>query len=281
VTLAARSYEREQPVSQEVFRAYLSLYSYDRTPLNSAIESVDESDENWKHQTVSFAPAFGKERALANLFLPKKFAPPYQTIIYFPGTDPVPSRIPDYDMRLIEFIIRSGRALLCPVFKGFLKSDLPDLTSAYRDYVINLSKELNRSIDYLETLPDIDHAKIGYYGFSWGASMGAILPALEPRLKVSVLHGGGFYQQKTRPEVDQINFAPRVTCPVLMLNGRYDFFCLMETSQDPMFHLLGTPKEHKRHAVFESGHVIPRNEVIKATLDWLDRYLGPVKRKEQ
>ena len=23
------------------------------------------------------------------LFLPKKFAPPYQTIIYFPGTDPV------------------------------------------------------------------------------------------------------------------------------------------------------------------------------------------------
>ena len=76
--------------------------------------------------------------------------------------------------------------------------------------------------------------------------------------------------------MDQINFVPRVTCPVLMLNGRYDFFRPMETSQSPMFRLLGTPKEHKRHAVFESGHVIPRNEVIKETLDWLDRYLGPV-----
>jgi eukaryotic-like serine/threonine-protein kinase len=276
VTLAARSYEREQPVSEEVFRVFLSLYSYDRTALNSAIESLHESDENWKQQTTSFAPAYGKERALANLFLPKKFAPPYQTLIYFPGTDPVPSRISEYDMRLIEFVIRSGRAVLCPVFKGFLKSDLPDMTSAYRDYVINLSKELNRGIDYLETRPDIDHAKIGYYGFSWGAAMGAILPALEPRLKVSILHGGGFYQQKTRPEVDQINFAPRVTIPVLMLNGRYDFFFPKETSQDSMFRLLGTPKEHKRHAVFECGHVIPRNEIIKETLSWLDRYLGPV-----
>ncbi len=49
----------------------------------------------------------------------------------------------------------------------------------------------------------------------------------------------------------------------------------------PMFRLLGTPKEHKRHAIFETGHVIPRNELIKETLDWLDRYLGPVERKEQ
>jgi hypothetical protein len=280
MTLAARSYEREQPVSEEVFRLFLSLYSYDRTALNSAIEFVDESDENWTQQTVSFAPAYGKERALANLFLPKKFAAPYQTLIFITGADPVPSRISEYDMRLIEFIIRSGRAVLCPAFKGSPKSGFPDMTSAYRDFVINLSKELSRGIDYLETRPDIDHAKIGYYGFSSGAARGAILSALEPRLKVSVLHGGGFFQQKTRPEVDQINFAPRVRIPVLMLNGRYEFIFPKETSQDPMFRLLGTPKEHKHHAIFECGHVIPRNQVIKATLDWLDRYLGSVQRKE-
>ena len=27
--------------------------------------------------------------------------------------------------------------------------------------------------------------------------------------------------------------------------------------------------------------MIPRNQLIKETLGWLDRYLGPVKRKEQ
>jgi hypothetical protein len=26
----------------------------------------------------------------------------------------------------------------------------------------------------------------------------------------------------------------------------------------------------------ESGHVPPRNLVVKESLDWLDRYLGPV-----
>ncbi len=97
--------------------------------------------------------------------------------------------------------------------------------------MIHWSKDLGRSIDYLETRPDIDRNKIGYYGYSWGASMGAIFPALENRLKVSVLDGGGFYLQKARPEVDQINFAPRVTIPALMLNGRYDFLFPLETSQ--------------------------------------------------
>ncbi len=60
-----------------------------------------------------------------------------------------------------------------------------------------------------------------------------------------------------------------------------DFFYPVETSQVPMFRLLGAPNEHKRHVVYETGHNIPRNEMIRETLDWLDRYLGPVKRKEQ
>ncbi len=72
-----------------------------------------------------------------------------------------------------------------------------------------------------------------------------------------------------------------ITIPPLMLRGRYDFFFPVETSQAPMFRLLGTPKEHRRHAIFETSHVIPRNDAIRETLAWFDRYLGPVKRKEQ
>ena len=33
---------------------------------------------------------------------------------------------------------------------------------------------------------DIEHEKLAYYGYSWGAVLGAILPAVEPRLKVAV-----------------------------------------------------------------------------------------------
>lgn len=54
----------------------------------------------------------------------------------------------------------------------------------------------------------------------------------------------------------------------------------VESSQLPLFRLLGTPAEHKRHVIFEdAGHVPPRLDVIREILGWLDRYLGPVKRR--
>jgi hypothetical protein len=110
--------------------------------------------------------------------------------------------------------------------------------------------------------------------------MAAIMPAVETRFKASVAYVGGLYFQKTLPEVDTLNFAPRVKIPTLMLNGRYDQWFPFETSQKPMFRLLGTPPAHKVQRIYETGHYVPRHILIKETLDWLDRYLGPVKRKK-
>lgn len=44
-----------------------------------------------------------------------------------------------------------------------------------------------------------------------------------------------------------------------------------------MFRLFGTPKEDKRLILYDTGHDIPYSEIVKETLSWLDRYLGPVK----
>ena len=84
--------------------------------------------------------------------------------------------------------------------------------------------------------------------------------------------------QKTLPEVDQINFVSRITIPTLMLNGRHDFFLPIDTSQIPAFQLLSTPQKDKRQVIYETGHNLPRSEMIREVLDWLDRYLGPVKK---
>jgi hypothetical protein len=62
-----------------------------------------------------------------------------------------------------------------------------------------------------------------------------------------------------------------------MLDGRFDYLFPTTTSQEPMFRLLGTPNEQKLRVLFDSGHDLPRTGVIKETLNWLDRYLGPVK----
>jgi cephalosporin-C deacetylase-like acetyl esterase len=81
------------------------------------------------------------------------------------------------------------------------------------------------------------------------------------------------------PEVDPLNFASRVHTPVLMLNGRYDADFPPETSQNPMFDDLGTAAADKQHVLFEMGHeALPRPEGVRLTLDWLDRYLGPVRK---
>ena len=60
-----------------------------------------------------------------------------------------------------------------------------------------------------------------------------------------------------------------------MLNGELDFFFPVESSQEPMFDLLGTPPEHKKRLTYPRGHTVPRNELVKESLAWLDRYLGP------
>lgn len=182
----------------------------------------------------------------------------------------------------LDFVVKSGRAVIFPVYKGMFErwDDFTVWTSgssSYRDHVIAWSRDLGRSIDYLETRPDIDHNKLAYQGVSMGAAMGALLPAVEDRLKALILISPGFYLQKHLPEADQLNFAPRVKAPVLMLNGRFDFIFPVGSSQEPMFRLLGTLAEHKRRVLYDAGHDIPRNEEIKETLDWLDLYLGPVK----
>jgi len=89
--------------------------------------------------------------------------------------------------------------------------------------------------------------------------------------------GGGLKFGKALPEVDALNFAPHVKVPVLMVNGRYDNLFPTETSQKPMFSLLGTPSRDKRHVVFEAGHVPPSDLMRKDILDWLDLYQEPVR----
>jgi hypothetical protein len=79
-----------------------------------------------------------------------------------------------------------------------------------------------------------------------------------------------------RPEVSPINYVTRVRIPTLMLNGKFDIRRPEKTIQ-PMYDLLGTSAPDKQLKLYETDHTPPRNEVIKETPAWLDRYLGPVR----
>ncbi|KKM23169.1 hypothetical protein LCGC14_1617910, partial [marine sediment metagenome] len=285
-----RDFYKEKPVPDSIFQVYKEQFSYDKTDLNARVESRDESSERWIQEEITFDAAYGGERIIAYLFLPKNTAPPYQTVIYFPGSQAVfRNSSKDLDSCnefkvFLSFIVKNGRAALYPVYKGTMERrddalapiHSGDNSHLFTEYLIQLVKDFKRCIDYLETRQDIDSNKLAYYGMSWGGLFGAIIPAVEDRLKASVLVGGGL-RGRARPEADQINYVTRVKTPTLMINGKYDTLFPYETSIRPMFDLLGTLDEHKKLKLYETDHIPPRNEFIKETLAWLDRYLGPVK----
>jgi cephalosporin-C deacetylase-like acetyl esterase len=135
---------------------------------------------------------------------------------------------------------------------------------------------VQRAVDYVATRKDLNLDKLGYCGVSTVGFWGTIHAAIEPRIKVMLFIAGGFLPRRLPAEIEAVNYAPRVKVPALMLNGRYDSLFGVETSQLPLFNLLGTPAKDKRHILCESGHIPPRQDRIRESLAWLDKYLGPV-----
>ena len=285
ITVPARDLRRIVPPADAVFRAWKSIYSFDHGHLNAKVDTTDDTSPEWRMEKVSYAAAYGDERITAYLFLPKNAAPPYQTVVFFPGSGVISRRTNPgaNDFERLNYIMRSGRAFIYPIYKSthergdVIANDYPSMSAVWRDHMVMWSKDVGRTIDYLESRPDIDRQKIGYMGYSWGAGMAPLFLAVEPRLSLGLLLVGGFYLQPALPEADPVNFAARVKIPVVMLNGRFDFFFPTETSQKPMFDSLGTPAEHKRRVEYDASHALPRNEVIKEFVGWMDKYWGPVR----
>lgn len=284
-----RDFYKETPVPDPVFQVYKEQFSYDKTDLRASVESRQESPGGWIREKIAFDAAYGGERIIAHLFLPENTPPPYQAVIYFPGSASLWTKSSEdlenyYEFPMfLSFIVKNGRAALYPVYKGTFERGDPALvpihggadSHAYTEFLIQIVQDFRRCIDYLETRPDIDSNRIAYYGMSWGGALGAIIPAVEERLKASILLGGGL-GGRGRPEAYKLNYVTRVKTPTLMLNGKYD--AGLDIGIKPMFDLLGTPVEHKQLKLYETDHIPPRNEFIKETLAWLDKYLGPVKR---
>jgi len=278
-------YSQDKPVSGEVFEAYRRLYAYEPAELKPVVEPADDGSPYWRREKITVNAAYGGERLPVFLFLPKNTAAPYQVVVFHTGAGAVgrsSEGVLDGTSR-IDFIIRSGRAVLYPVFKTLYERRVPPGPPSelqQRQVMVWRVQDLNRSLDYLETRPEIDRGRIAYSGASYGAWLAPVLVPMEPRIKAAVLYEGGLPGRAFPPEASPFHFGPRVKVPVLMLNGRFDYTFPLETNQKPLFRLLGTPEKDKRHVIYNSAHdvMIFRTEVVREVLNFLDKYLGPVGR---
>lgn len=147
-----RDFSKDTPVSDDVFRAYRGLYAYDKGELNARVEAT-ETTEGWSRETVTFDAAYGQERVIAHLFLPRNGSPPFQTVVHFPGG----FALLDDKLNLstavdtADFILKSGRALIFPIYKGtyerrdgLVPGGKPP--ASFRDHAIAWSRDLGRAL---------------------------------------------------------------------------------------------------------------------------------------
>jgi dienelactone hydrolase len=182
-------------------------------------------------------------------------------------------------------LVLGGRAALFPVWKGmYERSDSYESSQAYfREHVYQWVSDLRQSVEFLYSRPDIDRDRVGFFGESFGAEWGPLPLALEPRIKTGVLMSGGLVgpiqsREILSPEINPATFAPHVRVPVLMINGRDDVLFIYETAQVPLFDLLGSPANKKKHKTYPGSHSVfgSYDELVRDTHDWLDEQFGPI-----
>jgi dienelactone hydrolase len=67
---------------------------------------------------------------------------------------------------------------------------------------VQLMTDLQRAVDILQARTDVDSKRIGYFGYSYGAAMGALLAGIERRISTFVLAvgDGGLVAHSTGPD---------------------------------------------------------------------------------
>ena len=93
----------------------------------------------------------------------------------------------------------------------------------------------------------------------------------EPRLRVAVSYVGFIPRRMIEPPADPLHALPHVRVPLLLLSGEFDSTAPLASARR-YFALL--PDGDKKHVVEPGGHFVPRERLVRETVDWLDRYLG-------
>lgn len=158
--------------------------------------------------------------------------------------------------------------------------------------------DLRRSVDFLQSRPEVDPDRISYVGGSMGGILGGLFAGVEPRVKapVFIVAGGDWpyllknsivgqvdlkldYGQAQRlaheaevtlAPVDTLNtvqyISPR---PMLMINAKHDIL-VNPFSNKEMF---ARAKPPKKIIWFDSDHGVPIKDAVNVMLAWYNEYL--------
>jgi hypothetical protein len=159
---------------------------------------------------------------------------------------------------------------------------------------VQLIKDLQRAVDVLRALPNVDAARIAYVGVSYGGAMGALFAGVERRLRAAalVVGDGGLVSHSTGPEdvgfmaglscaarvgwframvpIEPIRFLPHASpTPLLLQNGRLD--TLVPAADAEALH--AAAPEPRTIRWYDAGHALD-GQALRDRHAWLHEQIG-------
>jgi hypothetical protein len=282
----AVDYAAMKPVGDAAYSVLAQQLEYRQTPFSPRVETAVSSNPAWTVERVTLPTDYDDTSFAVQLFIPAGRRSRTGVIFYMPHSgefvapvttsafDPAAGGVP------LDFLPRAGWVLAVVAFDGAYERQwsaerLQSMNPVERRRLRqrHWREELGRTIDYLATREDVDARKLGWFGISMGADTMLPLLAVEKRIAAAVLYSGGVGPNGLPGSEQPHNYFPRVTQPVVMLNGRWDIDRPPE-AQQRMLELLGSPADRKKHVLFEAGHGnLPRFQVEKEALEWFERHL--------
>jgi hypothetical protein len=281
VTQAPKDPSFYKPMNDEVFNVYSRNFEVSSEPLNAKVLYVDDSHPLWIKERVQIAVGYNNEVMDVLIFRPKNSFGPSAPIVFHPGSNYYTTP-PDIDEVNpgefgLDFIIKSGRTIVWPAWKGSLNRMPPRSSSPeealrrFRDLFRYWVSDTSKTLDYISSRTELDSNNIFYMGMSYGALFNTHNLIFEDRYNAAVLYVGGVFSTFP-PMSDGINHMPRIKTPFLMLNGEQDYL-VPKVSAMTFFGSTGTPKEDKKIIFYDSGHwPLPRNQMIKESLSFIEQY---------
>jgi dienelactone hydrolase len=274
------------------------LFDYDsHQPLNIHDKTVKDFDCGVIHEITYVSPSGGLVSAYQ--ILPKGKGPFAAMIFGHWGNGTRGEFIPEaktYACAGVVSLLPDYRwERSTPWYSAIDDFEHPDLDRKTR---INTVIEMRRAIDLLLTRTVVDPNRIGYIGHSFGAQWGAILAAVDPRIKVAVLMAGAAEEAdlllrsdnprladlraslpkgqldtylSTLADLDAINYV-RFAQPIPLLLQFANFEQYFDRASMERYAAAAT--EPKTVLFYDSAHDLNDPQALKDRGDWLAKRLG-------
>lgn len=108
-----------------VFAVYRELFDYDRTPLGArVIETIDE--EAWTRELIRLNAAYAGDTLLVYLYLPRRGARPFPTVVFFPTGDAIRDPVPQKaETRHFDFLLRAAGQCCTQCTRALFSGTIP------------------------------------------------------------------------------------------------------------------------------------------------------------